>query len=328
MRYLAQFGHIGLAMLFTASVVATINPANAAQEAEQPAVQDDEIVVIGQKKKMAEFRNLIINHFRVSGGGRHDGQYARFAQPVCPSVAGLAERQIKAIEDRIRQIAEMAEIEIGKEDCSPNIFLAIVEDGGAEIKLLRDKKPRLFGTLSASARDKIEQSGGPVYSWKATQTLGSDTRHSANAGSFTFMGAPNGPGGGVALGGAQTNGQRTHVKSKIARSTTEGITYSYLLIDIKALPDVSAAQLADYAAMVSLIDIEVGRDTPVPEGSVLSLFSHIGDKSQRPDSLSSGDLLLLRGLYKVPANMSAGQQRSAMIHTMNEGLKHPERIDR
>ena len=305
-----------------------INPAQAAQESKQSASQDDEILVIGQKKKMAEFRNLIVNNFRVSGGGRHDGQYARFAQPVCPSFAGLAERQSKAIEDRIRQIAEMAEIQEGKEDCSPNIFLAVVEDGGAEIKLLRSKKGRLFGSLSASARDRIEQSGGPVYSWKATQTLGSDSRHGASAGSFTFMADANGPSGGVALGGAQVNGQRTHVKSKISKSTTEGISYSYVLIDSKALPGVSAAQLADYAAMVSLIDIEVGGDTQVPDGSILSLFSETEDTSLRPTSLSSGDLLLLRGLYKVPANVSATMQRSAMIHTMNEGLKNPERIDR
>lgn len=315
-------------MLFTASVVATVNPAKATQETKQSASQDDEIVVIGPKKRMAEFQKLIVDHFRVSGGGRHDGQYARFAQPVCPSVAGLAERQIKAIEDRIRQIAEMADIEVGKEDCSPNIFLAIVDDGGSEIKLLRSKKGRLFGSLSASARDRIEQSGGPVYSWKATQTLGSDSRHGASAGSFTFMAGSNGSGGGPALGGAQVNGQTTHVKSKIARSTTEGISYSYLLIDSKALPGISAAQLADYAAMVSLIDIEVGSDTQVPDGSILSLFSEIEDKSLRPTSLSGGDLLLLRGLYKVPANVNASLQRSAMIHTMSEGLKNPERIDR
>ncbi len=322
MRYLTQFRHIGLTTLFTASVVAMTNPANATQEAKQSAFQDDEIVVIGQKKKMAEFQKLIVDHFRVSGGGRHDGQYARFAQPVCPSVAGLAERQSKAIQDRIRQIAEMAEIEVAKDDCRPNIFLAVVEDGGSEIKMLRSKKGRLFGSLTASARDRIEQSGGPVYSWKATQTLGSDSRHGASAGSFTFLADENG------LGGSTVNGQRTHVKSKIARSTTEGIAYSYLLIDSKALRGVSAAQLADYAAMVSLIDIEVQSDTQVPDGSILSLFSEIEDKSLRPTSLSSGDLLLLRGLYKVPANVSASLQRSAMIHTMNEGLKNPERIDR
>ncbi|MEH6828622.1 hypothetical protein [Parasphingorhabdus sp.] len=328
MQHLIQSWHIIFMMIFTVSVVVTMDPAKATQEAQQSASQEDEIVVTGQKKRMAEFQNLIINHFRVSGGGRNNGQYARFAQPVCPSVAGLAERQSKAIEDRIRAIAEMAEIEVAKEDCRPNIFVAVVEDGGSEIKLLRSKKNRLFGSLTDRERDKIEQSGGPVYSWKATQTLGSDSRHSANAGSLTFMADANGSGGGAALGGAAVNGQVTQVKSKISRSTVEGIGYSYLLIDSKALQGVSAAQLADYAAMVSLIDIQVGSDIEVPDGSILSLFSETEDKSLRPTSLSGGDLLLLRGLYKVPANVKASLQRSAMIHTMSEGLKNPERIDR
>lgn len=328
MRFLLLFRYIGLATLFTASAAISLNPAKATQESEQSASLDNEIIVIGQKKKMAEFQKLIVNHFRVSGGGRHDGQYPRFAQPVCPSVAGLAERQSKAIEDRIRQIAEMAEINVAKADCRPNLFLAVVEDGGAEIKLLRSKKGRLFGSLTGRERDRIEQSGGPVYSWKATRTLGSDSGHSARAGSFSFMAGGNGAGGGAALGGAATNGQSTQVKSRISRSTVEGIAYSYLLIDSKALQGVSAAQLADYTAMVSLIDIEVDSSAQVPEGSILSLFMETEDKSLGPTSLSSGDLLLLRGLYKVPANVKASLQRSAMIHTMSEGLKNPERIDR
>ena len=315
-------------MLFTASFVATTCPAKATQDAEKSASSDSEIVVTGQKKQMAEFQKLIVNHFRVTGGGRNNGQYARFAQSVCPSVAGLAERQVKAIEQRIREVADMADIGVAKENCRPNLFVAIVEDGGAEIQLLRKKKNRLFGSLSHSERDRIEQSGGPVYSWKTTETMGSDSNYNAAGGTFTFMAGENGAGGGPALGGAQTNGQTTHVKSKISRSTIEGISYSYLLIDSKALEGVSAAQLADYAALVSLIDIEVGSDTQVPEGSILSLFEETDDKSLRPTSLSGGDLLLLRGLYKVPANVKASLQRSAMIHTMSEGLKDPERIDR
>lgn len=314
--------------VFSVSLTAFATPVFANQETGQTANRTDEILVVGPKKRMAEFQKLIVNHFRVSGGGRNNGQYPRFAQPVCPSIAGLVERQSKAIEDRIRQVAEMAEIRVAKEDCRPNLFVAIVEDGGAEIQLLRSKKGRVFGSLTHSERDRIEQSGGPVYSWKTTQTMGSDSLYNAAGGTFSIMAGSNGPGGGPALGGAQTNGQATQVKSKISRSTIEGISYSYLLIDSKALPGVSAAQLADYAALVSLIDIDVASDAQVPEGSILSLFGEFEDESLRPTSLSGGDLLLLRGLYKVPANVKATLQRSAMIHTMREGLENPERIDR
>ncbi len=108
----------------------------------------------------------------------------------------------------------------------------------------------------------------------------------------------------------------------------EGIAYSYLLIDIDALKGISAAQLADYAAIMSLINIDFSSETAVPSGSMLSLFSDFEDDALRPTSLSGGDLLLLRGLYKVPANVRAPMQRSAMIHTMREGLKNPEKVDR
>ncbi len=315
--------HIVLrSLVFSASIIALPNSEIAAKEIGESNAQNEDIVVVGPEKQMAEFEKLITNQFNVTGGGRHNGQYARFAVPVCPSVSGLSDRQSRAIEKRIRQVASMADVPVAKEKCKPNLFLAVVKDGSSEIKTLRRKKSRLFGQMTHRERDKIEQSGGPAYSWKATATLSSDSAQSAKSGSYTLVA------GEGSIGAITAGGQRSHVKSKIARSTMEGIAYSYLLVDIEALNGISAAQLADYAAMVSLIDIEVGMDTEVPTGSILSLFSEIEDISLRPQSLSGGDLLLLRALYKAPANVKAPLQRSAMIYSMSEGLNNPERVIR
>ncbi|GAB5488462.1 MAG: hypothetical protein Pars2KO_20320 [Parasphingorhabdus sp.] len=317
-----------LLALLPVSIIAFGAPVSANQNTEQSAKQEDEIVVIGSKEQMAEFKNLIVNHFNVSGGGRYNGQYARFARAVCPSVTGLSERQADAIRDRMRQVAKMSGIPVAAENCRPNMFVAVVEDGATEIKQLRRKKARLFNSLTHRERDKIEESGGPVYSWKATETVASDSRHNARAGSINLPAGENGAGLGAALGGASGQGQRTQVKSRVMRSTMEGIAYSYLLIDIDALKGISAAQLADYSAIMSLIDIDFSGDKTVPTGSMLSLFSSFEDDALRPTSLSGGDLLLLRGLYKVPANVKAPLQRSAMIHTMSEGLKNPKQVKR
>ncbi|MEP0095303.1 hypothetical protein [Parasphingorhabdus sp.] len=316
-----------MAIFASASLLAFGSPAIGNQEAKPSASKDREIVVIGQKERLAEIRELIVSQFNVSGGSKQTGQYPRFAAPVCPSVAGLSERQSSAIEDRIRQVAAMANIPVAVDKCSPNLFVALIEDGKAEIQLLRKKKNRLFETIPHWERDALEESGGPVYTWKATHTVGSDSGHNASAGTFTFMAGANGAGLGPALGGSTTNGQTSHVKSKISRSTIEGIAYSYLLIESKSLKGISAAQLADYAAMVSLIDIKVGGDQQVPDGSILSLFAETEDETLKPTSLSSGDLLLLRGLYNVPANVKASLQRSAMIHSMSEGLKQSDRAE-
>lgn len=312
--------------LLAAILISSGGPALANQETAQTSKQKEEILVVGQKRQMAEFKNLIVNHFNVSNGGRHNGQYARFAAPICPSVSGLSERQGTAIENRMREIAEMTGVPAAPEGCRPNVFLAVVDDGATEIKQLRKKKARLFASLTHQKRDKIERGGGPVYIWKATETMASDSRKSARAGNLNLLAGENGSGLGAALGGASGTGQRSHVKSKIKRSTMEGIIYSYMLIDSKSLKGISAAQLADYATMMSLIDIDYNEETEVPAGSMLSLFSDIEDKSLRPQSLSGGDLLLLRGLYKVAANVKAPLQRSAIIHTMRQGLKNPERI--
>ncbi len=101
---------------------------------------------------MAEFQKLIVDHFNVSGGGRYNGQYARFARSICPSVSGLSEKQGTAIREQMREVARMSGIPVAAEDCRPNMFVVVVKDGAAEIKQLRRKKARLFNSLLSGAR--------------------------------------------------------------------------------------------------------------------------------------------------------------------------------
>lgn len=301
--------------LVTALMLSSGSAAVANQETAQSAKQKEEILVIGQKRQMAEFTNLIVNHFNVSNGGRHNGQYARFAAPICPSVGGLSIEDAGKIENRIRDIAELSGLRVAADNCSPNLIVVAIENGADEIESLRKKQHRVFNTMSHRERDKLVESGGPVYSWKATQQMASDSIHPARAGTIVMK--SEGGSGPVIV-----RGHRTHVKSLIKKPEFAGIAYSYLLIENQALSGVSLNQLADYAAVVSLIDINVNFETaPPPPGSILSLFSEAQTNQVPPQSISEGDLLMVRGLYKVPANVKAPLQRSAMLHTIDEALE-------
>lgn len=313
MQNLLKSRHIGRTMLFTIAALVSTSPAAATQETKQSASPDDEIIVSGQKARTEIIRQLIVNQFNTSGGGNQNGQYARFAAPICPSVGGLPEKQAAMIEDRIRDIAEVADLLVAPAKCKANLFVVAVDDGAKEIETLRKRRGTIFTSLSHRERDKMVETGGPVYSWKATQAMSSDGRHSARAGTIDIMSdSIDGP--------ISVRGQRSHVKSKIQQSEFAGIAFSYLLIENQALTGVSLNQLADYAAVVSLIDIDVKFETTPPPNSILSLFSETPTGQGKPGSIGEGDLLMLRGLYKVPANIKAGLQRSAMLHTIDAAL--------
>lgn len=299
-------------------ILSLSNPALATKDTKDKAAEVDEIVVTGQQTRTEIIQQLMVNQFNVSAGGRNSGQYARFAAPICPSVGGLSGEDSAKIENRIRDIAEIAELRVAADNCSPNLIVVAVENGADEIGSLRKKHHRVFNTMSHRERDKLIEDGGPVYSWKATQQMASDSIHPARAGTIVIKSAGGGSGPII------VRGQRTHVKSLIKKPEFAGIAYSYLLIENKALSGVSLNQLADYAAVVSLLDINVNFETaPPPPGSILSLFSESGTDQVPPQSISEGDLLMVRGLYKVPANVKAPLQRSAMLHTIDEALERP-----
>ncbi len=311
------FAHkTSLSLLMGASVLLTLGgPAQATKDTKTDAETTDEIVVTGLKTKTEIIQELIANQFNVSRGGKNSGQYARFAAPICPSVGGIPEKQAAMMEDRIRDIAEVAELSVAPAKCRANLFVIAVDDGSKEIESLRKNKSRLFGSMTHSERDKMMQSEGPVYSWKSTVAMASDSGRPARGGTITLM-SPQGE--------ISVRGQRTHVKSMVQQSDFVGINYSYLLIENRALKDISLNQLADYAALVSLIDIDVNFDKPPPANSILSLFAGTPTGQSKLGSIGEADMLMLRGLYKVPANVKAPLHRSAMIHTVREALKTPE----
>lgn len=291
-------------------------PVQATKDTKASAEKTEDIVVTGQKTRTEIIQELIANQFNVSRGGRHNGQYARFAAPICPSVGGIPEKQAAIMEDRIRDIAEVAELSVAPAKCRANLFVVAVDDGSKEIASLRKKSANLFNSLTHRERDKMMESNGPVYSWKATMAMSNGGQHSARVGTIDIISAT--------LGAISVRGQRSHVKSKIKQTDFVGINYSYLLIENRALKDVSLNQLADYAALVSMIDIDINFETSPPANSILSLFSEAPADQSKPGSISEGDVLMLRGLYKVPANVKAPLQRSAMLHTIDKALKSEE----
>lgn len=284
----------------------------------EAAVDSDnnEIVVTAQKKLKA----AISTHISTVISDQSGGQYARFMQPLCPSVIGFGEKNAAFIEKRLRAIAKAADIRTGGANCDPNIHVLVVEDGNKMLDFLRRKHRRAFGTLTPYQRDKIQNGQGPSYNWHIVETVSADDGGSRSVAGTGFAG---GASYGL-LSDAGANAGRTHVKSRIAVPVRQELNHGFLLIDKAAAQGLSVVQIADYAAMRTFLQTKEGSTGIAAADSILSLFDTQDRAADRVQSLAPWDLALLTALYKAPTNMPARLQRSSMFQSFEKALASGE----
>lgn len=295
-----------IAILSIATVITM--PALAQSTENEKKTNEGEIVVIGTKTITEAVGDFIDTTIAPPRGGSNVGQYARFSSPICPRVFGFSEANDIAIETRIRGVSLAADIQVGAKDCQPNVYVVVIEDGESAITMLRKKHHRIFGALPIYKRKQLAESQGPVFGWKAIMTIAANgsSIHSPGGGSSLAGGA----GGG--LSEDRFSASRSNVISRIKQPVQEDMLASYLLIEKKALAGLTTLQIADYAAVHSLMETKGDPDQEAAFFSILSLFKNRMAGLGLPDSISEWDLILLSTLYSTPSDVRARMQRSAM----------------
>lgn len=278
-----------------------------------PRASDQDIVVTGTKTTKAAIAEFIKTTIATPKGGRHEGQYARFAQPVCPKVVGLSDENKRQVEKRMRGVAKAADMRVAKEGCKPNVFVMVVSDGHEAVSMLRKKRSRLFGGMSLPQRERIANSGGPAYAWKRIQTGSAETGALQNSDETRIVPTDS-------FAKTEVPIMNSNVKSKIKRTIQQTMTHSFLLLEKDALVDLTTVQIADYAAMRSYIDTRDSNKSPTPRYSILALLDSPETGEKIPSSVSEMDLMLLSSLYNTPSDVSASMQSAAMLHRFEKEL--------
>lgn len=298
------------------------SPALAAQPEQTDAVgsdidtqidPDDAIVVTGSRLPDKKINRYIYDMLRPQAVGQQ-GQYARLAEPFCPSVLGFSKKAESVIEARMRKVAAAAGIEVDeKSDCRPNVHLVRVESGRETIRFLRRNKARgAFGNTPIHQRDTIERRSGPVFSWQQTFSYGADSRQIID---------PN-PINGGAFDPAALGINFIYDNPRLRMGAEAGFRHATVLVERDALDDVSAIQLADFAVMRGLVP---AREDEFRQGartadSILNLFDPSVKTDARLPSLGRMDLALLTSLYAAPDNVNANRQRGQMVKTFRAVL--------
>lgn len=264
--------------------------------------QEMDVTVTGQREVKRDEAQRFVGEVRTTV----NGQFARFREPVCPTVMGIPDEFAAIVEKRFRAVAQEAEVPTAAADCAPNIIVIVASDADKLVRDMRDQAPGLFRGLDLTDIRKAMRDG-PVHVWSTVETRNEDGM-GASA-SAADGGTP------AARGGPPTAGAATmQVRSAsiIDLPVQQVAVQSVMVIDDDAALGKTLTQIADYAAMRTLAGARPPKRA-LPTDTILTLF----DSEGAPPTASAVDRSYLKGLYASRAIGKGLSQASTIARTIN-----------
>jgi hypothetical protein len=263
------------------------------------AQSSDTINVIGRKPE--DVRREAQNFVRAVGVAEEP--VARWIDPVCPEVLGVAPDIAARVVGRIRRIAKESGVRAAKPKCEGNLLVAFVQNGADVVKTVAKRSQNLFKDVSPQQREWLYAGAPPVRWWHATQTRTRDgMRDNGNDAPASGMARSDGPGGVPLAGDVHFQYRSSFASTQVVRA----IRFATVIVDVDKSDGKGLDSVADMAALVGLA--EVGPSEPPPSGSILSLF-----KPDGPRELTMLDTNFLRALYKLPLDRTALAHRGLLV---------------
>lgn len=244
------------------------------------AREPDDIVVTGRPTDSSnrEVTRQARKISQVSGSVLHE-PLAQMRKRICPGIIGLPQDMAEMIVGRIRYNAERIGMPAASEEaCDPNIVVAFVRDGKAEVAALVETQPQVFSRLPRAELQALLAEAGPVRAWSNTVVR---SRHGDQ-----LMGRTDN-----LVDIPMLNVGNSH--SHIFAAHRYDIDSAVILIDLAAIDGMLVSQIADYVTMRSFARTRpVSGDTAAD--TILSLFDPEG---AAPSGLTTFDLAYLKSLY-------------------------------
>lgn len=95
------------------------------------------------------------------------GRYARWTQPVCPRVTGIADVYAAIVEARVRAAATAAGVPLARPGCRTNLSITFGEDAKVTAGVIPRRKPKQVAKLDRVQRDRLLNSALPGCSLTA-----------------------------------------------------------------------------------------------------------------------------------------------------------------
>lgn len=247
----------------------------------------DAIIVTGTPVAREEARKRAAEYVRRAGIAQLK-PLARWVDPICPRTVGVDETVAAIVNARVRAVATAAGAPIAPADCQANIVVAFSSDGRSLARAVRRKAPDQFAELAPVARDRVLDGKGAIRWWYTTRD---ESRDGMPISDFYV---------------------KLYNSSIVSTQVVRALQSATVVIDVEQAEGTPLDAVASYAAMVALAEFR--SNPPPPKESILALFD--GEMERR--ELSSHDAALLRGIYTVPPDREAYQQRRHLVTTVRK----------
>jgi hypothetical protein len=294
-----------LPLLLCASLgLALAGSAEAQQERDLRSDPDAPIVVTGTRLTPELARERAVEFVRQVGVARGQQAAARWIDPVCPRVRGIAEPYSGIVEARMRAIAAEIGMRVAPEDCRTNVSVSFVGDAEALMQEIDRRSPTRLQEVPPDLRDDLLTGEAPIRWWYLT---GTRSRHGMGDTSQT-LGVEGG--GDQATQPIQVEAISQYDSSVISTQVNRAIVDANVVIDLDRVEGMALEAIAAYAAFVAFA--EVRTSDPRAPGSILGIFST--DPETR--SLTEWDMTFLRSLYRLQLDRPARRHRGTLVRDL------------
>jgi len=229
-----------------------------------------------------------------------DVSLARWNGPICALAVGLPPKEGEFVHARVSEIAAAAGARLAPTPCRANLVVIVSAEPDAVLKAWYARDHRIFGDAARKRVDELLSTSRTVRVW-----------YNTNSESASALPPATGVRGLVMTGGPSLTVDGTAEDSRIVFNAVRAFESVIVAVDSGRTKGINLNQLADYAAMVGLAEIQPDADVGASP-TILRLFS-ASDETQ-PAGLSAWDTAFLKALYHTSQKTSV--QRSAITQSM------------
>jgi hypothetical protein len=229
-----------------------------------------------------------------------DASLARWNAPLCPLTVGLPPEEGEFLRARLSEIAVAAGVGLAPQPCQANFAVIVSAEPGVVLKAWYARDYHIFGDAPGYRIDELLRTPRAVRVWYNT-----DSKCARESG------LPYAAGVRLGVKVPSTVMICNNEASHIVFNAVRGFSSVIVAFDSSRTTDINLNQLADYAAMVGLAEIQLDADVG-PAPTILRLFS--ASDEAKPTGLSTWDTAFLKALYHTGQDYKL--QRSAITQSM------------
>ena len=217
--------------------------------------------------------------FPADGSFYPEAQYARWKDPVCFNVYGLAPAAKYMVERRMKEIAAQVGAPVNRADpCTPNVTIAFTTDPPATLQSIAEARPWLVPCVGM-IRTRVKESL-PIQAWYADMMVGASGRGIIMNPCDDF-------------GVTYFNGNdMTHLNSGIET----GIATVVILVNTNAIMGMTLGALADHFALLALAEARQTSSCKEVE-SIANLMVKDCHPALVAKEITRNDIMMLTSLY-------------------------------